>query len=80
MGWILVGGLVLVVVVCLYISAMARLAKTSIDAAPRAPMFICDIHGPMDKQYTMKLDVGTGQDIDYCSICFHEKMKAAKNG
>jgi hypothetical protein len=73
---ILIGALVAAVLV--YLTVIIWAAKTSVDQAPRAPMFICPKHGPLMERYTLKLDVASGKPIDYCSICFHEKMKEAR--
>lgn len=44
--------------------------------APRADMFICEKgHGPLPKSALINF---MGQD--YCSICFHQRLKAAERG
>jgi hypothetical protein len=47
-----------------------------IRMAPREPMFICDKgHGPLPKSALINF-----MGEDYCSICFHQRMKAAEKG
>src|ERR1035437_2445 len=43
-------------------------------ALPRSEVFVCDKHGPMQRESTISF-----MDIPYCSICFHERMKSAES-
>lgn len=61
-------------VVVLYILWVVIQAWVDTKGAPRKEMFFCNIHGPMLKEHAISF-LGTD---NYCSICFHEKMRAAE--
>lgn len=78
MYWGVIVSFTLLLVAGAYITFVISLAKREVGDAPRQNMFICDMHGPLAPKYTLKLDIGSEKPIEYCSLCFHEKMKAAK--
>jgi hypothetical protein len=52
-----------------YIGYIWLVAWFEVKALPRAETFMCDKHGPMQKEYTI-----TFAGVPYCSMCFHEKL------
>jgi uncharacterized ferredoxin-like protein len=56
--------------------------KKEIGAAPRVPMFTCDIHGIFPANGVVKISVpAEGQvplEVDMCIFCYDDKMKKAE--
>jgi hypothetical protein len=40
-----------------------------VKALPRSDVFMCDKHGPMQKEYTVSF-----AGMPYCALCFHESL------
>lgn len=88
MNWLIVAGFL--VGFCVYTLIVAYVASKSVDGAPRKDMYICDKHGPMPENSTVKLF--DGDELDYvtkdgrtkrgpvrmCSICFEERIQTAR--
>ncbi len=62
-----------------------------VHRAPREPMFLCNVHGPIRKQNIVTFSDYEGLytdidgvvkdakgDFDYCILCMHEKLKNAE--
>ena len=75
-------------VALLYLVGVFVRARSSVAAAPRKPMFICDTHGALPESALLTLFDG---DMEYesdgksvrgpirsCPICFENKVKEAK--
>lgn len=61
-----------------YVGYVVFCAWYEVRYAPRVPMFMCSKHGPMRKENTIKFAIPGGEPIDYCSLCFHERLKEAE--
>jgi hypothetical protein len=77
MLWVGAGFLIIVAGYLVYAVVSA---KCEVDDAPRVDMFNCPKHGLIPAKYTLKLDVMTETPIEFCPMCFEDKMKAAKAG
>lgn len=58
---------------CLYVLYLIVSGFLATKSAPRKPMLWCDKHGPVLEEYMIDF-----MGVKYCSICFHEKMRAAE--
>jgi hypothetical protein len=58
----------------LYVGYVYLEAWFETKALPRSEVFVCDKHGPMQRESTISF-----MDLPYCSICFHERMKSAES-
>jgi hypothetical protein len=76
LNWVLVG--VLVVAGVMYLAFVSHLAKDQVSAAPREDMFLCEVHGPIARRHVLKLEGYTEKPIEYCPICWRDKIKAAE--
>lgn len=72
--------IIIPVLLVVYIAFCSLKAKVYVADLPRDTMFMCDVHGPVSSKRTLKLDILTGKPQEYCSLCFHDRMKAAKKG
>lgn len=86
--------LLALIVVGLVVFVCSALAQGFLETklAPREPMFICAVHGPMAEKNTLlfqnydgvyvnpatKQEETRRGDHRYCAICFHERLKAAE--
>ncbi len=64
-----------------------------IKTAPREPMFICKVHGPIRKENTIIFSNYEGVEIDpitqksvikrgdmeFCTLCFHNRLTEVEN-
>lgn len=73
LGWIIRIVLGIVLLAGGYIGYTWLNAYLQTKAWPREPMFICDKHGPINKNYIIQFS-----GVDYCSLCFHEKLETAE--
>lgn len=50
-------------------------------SAPRKPMYMCDVHGPLPMDEVIKFkDSVSFIDAPVCPICFHQRMSKAERG
>jgi len=64
-----------------YLVLMAIQAWYEVKDAPRVPMMLCPKHGAVPEKYTLKLSVPIAdKPIEYCPMCYEDKIKAAKKG
>lgn len=75
MIWWITGIVFLAIAVYLAITAFD--AKYDVSTAPRMDMMVCDKHGPIPKKAVLHLSGLTEKPIEYCPLCFSDKMKAA---
>ncbi len=69
-------GIVLFVLVLGYLGYVFLSGYFLIRAAPREDMFMCPKgHGPLPKSALINF-----MGEEYCSICFHNKMRQAERG
>lgn len=71
-----------------YVLAVMWSARQSVEAAPKKPMFICDVHGPLPQSATLTLfedlevQMSDGsfkhESLLQCPLCFEAKIKEAK--
>lgn len=61
------------IAVFLYVGYVFLAAYVEVKGLPRGETFICDKHGPMQKETTI-----TFVGVPYCSLCFHERLKSAE--
>lgn len=74
--WWVIGGVLVVLVgygVFLVLSAFHE-----VKDAPRVPMLSCQKHGLIPEKYTLKLETMSEKPIEYCPLCWEDKIKAAK--
>ncbi len=63
-----------------YLLLVMLQAWFEVKDAPRVPMHLCPKHGAIPAKYTLKLDILAERPIDYCPMCWEDKVKAAKRG
>jgi len=56
-----------------YVGYIYLSAWFEVKALPRSEVFVCDKHGPMQRESCI-----TFMGIPYCSLCFHERMKSSE--
>jgi hypothetical protein len=58
----------------LYIGYVYFQAWWEVRNQPRAPMFLCNKHGPIRNEHLIHFQSGPDTWIDYCPLCFHERL------
>jgi len=69
--WLLLVGLPLAAAA--YIGYIWLSAWFEVHALPRSEVYICNTHGPIQKESCISF-----MGVPYCPICFHTKMKSAE--
>lgn len=81
MGFIMLSIGAVLVLIAGYLLLIAVQAWYEVKDAPRVPMHLCEKHGAIPAKYTLKLSVPIAENpIEYCPMCFEDKMKRAKKG
>jgi hypothetical protein len=62
----------------LYCAYVLFSAWYEVRNAPRAPMFLCNKHGAIRKEHLIHFQSSQDTWIDYCPICFHERLAGAE--
>ena len=57
----------------LYLGGTYLRAWFEVKALPKSEVFLCDKHGPIQKESTI-----TFMGVPYCPRCFHERMNNAE--
>jgi hypothetical protein len=68
--WLILG---LILAAGLYVGWVYFTAWFEVRALPRSETFICNKHGPIQKESTISFS-----GVPYCSLCFHQNLSSAE--
>lgn len=78
MKWLVWGLLVASGSGILYCGYLLLVSYLEVKNQTRVPMFLCAKHGPISHEYLIKFQSSPDTWVEYCSLCFHERLTEAE--